>query len=108
MARASSSSNALSTFYEPSYSLKVIEAETRWALFVAHHNIAFLASNHATRLFNKMFGDLKAAKNFACSRTKCTAITKEALVPYYTTRVNKNMVYPFSVPMDESNKTDKS
>ena len=71
-----------------------------------HHNLAFLTSDHATRLFNKMFPDSKTAKNFACSRT---AIIKEALAPYYITKVKKSMVYPFSVLMDESNdKTDKS
>ena len=56
-----------------------------------------------------MFGDSKIAKNFACSRIKCSAITKEALSPYHTTRVKKNMVYPFSVLIDESHdKTDQS
>ena len=99
---ASSSSRSLSTFFEPSTSLKVIEAETRWALFVAHHNLAFLSSDHATKLFTKMFGDSKVAKNFGCSRTKCTAIIKEGLAPYYTTKLKKNLINPFSVMIDES------
>ena len=104
---ASSSSRSLSTFFEPSTSLKVIEAETRWALFVAHHNLAFLSSDRATKLFTKMFGDSKVAKNFGCSRTKCTAIIKEGLAPYYTTKLKKNLINPFSVMIDESNdKTD--
>ena len=42
MARASSSNYALSTFYDLSKSLKVIEADTRWALFVAHHNLVVI------------------------------------------------------------------
>ena len=106
---ASSSSRSLSTFFEPSASVKVIEAETRWALFVAHHNIAFLSSDHATRLFTHMFSDSKIAKNFSCGRTKCTAIIKQALAPYYTTKVKKSLLNPFSVMMDESNdKSNKS
>ena len=76
LAAASASSRSLSSFFEPSTSLKVIEAETRWALFVTHHNLAFLSSDHATKLFSKMFNDSKVAKNFACGRTKCTAIIK--------------------------------
>ena len=52
-----------------------------------------------------MFNDSKVAKNFACGRTKCTAIIKEGLAPYYTA----NLINPFSVMIDESNdKTDKS
>ena len=51
-----------------------------------------------------MFPDLKIAKYFACSCTKCTAIIKQAVAPYYIAK--KSMVYPFPVLMDESN--DKS
>ena len=55
-----------------------------------------------------MFGDSKVAKNFGCSRTKCTAIIKEGLAPYYTAKLKKNLINPFSVMIDESNdKTDK-
>ena len=31
----------------------VIEAEAQWALFVAKLNLAFLTSDHATKLFSK-------------------------------------------------------
>lgn len=109
LASAASSSRSLSAIFERPTSLRVIEAETRWALFVAHHNLAFLSSDHATKLFPKMFGDSKLAKNFGCSRTKCTAIIKEALAPYYTAKLKENLINPFSVMIDESNdKTDTS
>ena len=47
-----------------------IEAEVRWATFIAKHNIAFLASDHATSPFSKIFPDYKITEKFACARTK--------------------------------------
>lgn len=79
------------------------------ASFRDFHNIAFLASDHATKLFHKMFPDTEIAKKISCGRTKTTAIVKEALAPHFLNETTKNMSYPFSLLMDESNdKTDKS
>ena len=109
MANAAKSSRSLASFCTPQSSQKVIEAETRWATFTAKHNIAFLASDHATMLFHKMFPDSEIARKFSCGRTKTTAIVKEALAPHYLHKTISNMSNPFSVMMDESNdKTDKS
>ena len=109
MAAASSSSRSLSSFFQPAVTQSVIEAETRWALFVAKHNLAFLNSDHATKLFAKMFKDSEIARKFSCARTKCAAITTDALAPYYTNKLIKNLKNPFSIMIDESNdKTDKS
>lgn len=106
MANAAKSSRLLASFCTPQSSQK---AETRWATFTAKHNIAFLASDHATKLFHKMFPDSETARKFSCGRTKTTAIVKEALAPHYLHKTISNMSNPFSVMMDESNdKTDKS
>ena len=44
-----------------------IKAETRWAIFVAKHNIAFLASDLATNLIRIMFpDDSKIARKLFC------------------------------------------
>ena len=87
----------------------MIEAETRWAMFVSKHNVAFLSSDHANKLFAKMFPDSEVAKKFACGRTKTTAIVKEALAPHFLKKTIQNMVNHFSILMDESNdKNDKS
>ena len=78
-------------------------------MFVSKHNLAFLTSDHATKLFPKMFPDSEIAKQFACARTKTTAIVKEALSPYHLKTTIESMCNPFSVLIDESNdKTDKS
>ena len=47
----------ISTFFQPEVAQRVIEAETHWSLFIAKHNIAFLNSDHASKLFAKMFND---------------------------------------------------
>ena len=107
---AAKSSLSLASFCTPQSSQsKVIEAETRWATFTAKHNIAFLVSDHATKLFHKMFPDSEIARKFSCGRTKTTSIVKDALAPHYLHKTISNMSNPFSVMMDESNdKTDKS
>ena len=74
-----------------------------WSIFVAKHNVAFLNSDHAKRLFREMFPDSAIAKRFACGCTKTTAIVKEALTPHYHNKVVNNLSYPFSILMDESN-----
>ena len=78
-------------------------------MFDAKHNLAFLNSEHASKLFAQMFPDSEIARKFACGRTKTTAIVKEELSPYYQAKAIHNMSNPFSVLMDESNdKQDKS
>ena len=76
------------------------EAETRWALFVTKHNLAFFTSDHATKLLNQIFKESETARKFSCARTKCTAIIKEALALYFTSKLVKNLV---SILIDESN-----
>ena len=103
MSKAASSSFSLTSLYKAQQSASVIEAETHWAMFVSKHNLAFLASDHATKLFPKMFPDSKIAKSFACGRTKTTAIVKEALSSHFLKKTTESMSNPFSIMMDESN-----
>ena len=51
-------------------------------LFCAKHNLAYLKSDHATKLFKEMFPDSEIAKKFACGCTQTSAIAKEALSTY--------------------------
>ena len=79
----------------------MFEAETRWAAFVAKHNVAFLASDHANKLYPKMFPDSDFAKKFACGRTKTTTIVKEALSPHFLEKTTRNLSKnPYSLMMD--------
>ncbi len=105
------SSKSITSFLRPQVSHSVIEAEALWASFVVEHNLAFNASDHATKLFPKMFPDSEVAKKFACGRTKTAAVIKGALAPNLSEKMLANLEKsnPFSIMMDESNdKTDKS
>ena len=109
MAQASSSTRSVVTFFRPQTSMQVIEAEALWSKFVATHNVSFQSSDHAMKLFRRMFPDSEVAKKFSCGHTKTAAIIKEALAPHYLERTLSDMSNFFSVMMDESNnKTDKS
>ena len=109
IAQSSSSSKPVTSFFSQPALQQTISAEARWALFVAKHNLAFLTSEHASKMFSKMFPDSKIASNFGCGRTKATAIVKEALAPHYLEKTVQSMSNPFSLLIDESNdKTDKS
>ena len=88
-----------------------IEAEVRWATFIAKHNIAFLASDHVTSPFSKIFPDSKITEKFAClCSNKSTAIIKNATCSHFHRRVVDTLSStPFSLLIDESNdKTAKS
>ena len=64
MAKASSSSRSVTSFFRPECSPRILEVESLWCKFVAEHNLAFQMSDHATKLFNRMFSDSEIAKNF--------------------------------------------
>ena len=70
---------------------------------MAKHNLAFETSNHATKLFHRMFPDSEIAKRFACGHSKTAAIIKEALAPHYLSKSLHDMSKVYSVMMDESN-----
>lgn len=89
---AASGTKYVGSFFKPQVAKSVIEAETRWSMFVAKHNLAFLSSEHASKLFTQMFPDSEVAKKFGCGPTKCTAIVTEALAPHYLDKtVQKNV-----------------
>ena len=51
-----------------------------------------------------MIPNSQISKIYACSSTKCTAIVKEALAPYFSKLLNQSLINnPFSLLIDESN-----
>ena len=91
MATASSSSRSITSMFNPKVSESAIKAEALWAMFVAKHNIPFLASDHANILFPKMFPDSELAKQFSSGRTKTTAIVTQALAPHFLNKVTSEL-----------------
>ncbi|XP_036322188.1 uncharacterized protein LOC118736207 [Rhagoletis pomonella] len=58
-------------------------AEIKVAAFCAEHNIAFTSMDHLSPLINNTFLESKAAQNFACRRTKTTALIKNMSLRTY-------------------------
>ena len=69
-------------------------------MYVAKHNLAFLNSEHASKLFAQMFPDSEIARKFACGRANTTVIVKEALSTYYHAKAIHNTYVKSSVLMD--------
>ena len=65
----SCSSRSVASFFKPQTSQATIEAESLWCQFVAKHNLSFQVSDHATKLFHRMFPDSDVAKKFVCGHT---------------------------------------
>ena len=55
MAKAVSSTRSIGSCFRPQTLQGVIEAEALWSLFVVQHNLSFQSSDHATKLFHRMF-----------------------------------------------------
>ena len=109
MAKACSTTKSVTSFFRPHAPLNVIEAESLWCKFVAQHNLSFQNSDHATKLFHRMFPDSEIARKFSCGHTKTAAIVTNALAPHYLNKATQDMSKFFSIMMDESNdKNDKS
>ena len=57
----------LESYSSVSMDLHVSTSELLWAHFTAEHNLSFALSDHATRVFTKMFPDSQIAKKFSSS-----------------------------------------
>ena len=108
-ASAASSSRSVTSFYKPQLRQSVTEAEVRWAMYTAKHNLSFLSSDHASKLFKVMFSDSEIAKSFSSGHTKTAAVITDGLAPHFHAKTVSNLYTPFSILIDESNdKVDKS
>jgi len=84
--------NADSKLKEPTTKAEVLHTN-----FIVQHNLAFLSSDHMTRLYPKMFPDSQIAKSFACSRTKTSCVLNDAMMPslkdYLTSYMKENFFH---------------
>jgi hypothetical protein len=77
---------------------QVTRAETLFSNFAAEHNLSFTVSDHFTDLCKKMIQDSKIAEMFACKRTKCTQIIKQAIAPdLWRTLIKRCKKQPFTI-----------
>ena len=78
-------------------------AEALWANFTAEHNLAFALSDHATKLFGRMFPDSDIVKRFLSGQTKMTAVVTNVLAPFVQEKLIVAMKSrPFSLLFDEA------
>ena len=83
---------------------KVTMAELYFTTFIAEHNLPFLLADHFTKLCKVMFPDSRIANEFACGRTKSTAIMKHALGDKLNAEVIKTcQSSPFTILCDGGN-----
>ena len=83
---------------------QVMTSEIYFATFMAEHNVPFLAADHFSKLCKSMFPESKIAQQFACSRTKTTAIIKKALPPTFSDEVVQTCrTSPFTLLCDGDN-----
>ena len=76
-AEAKGSTRSIEQFMtSASADLGVIRAETLWTQYVVERNMPFAASDDFTSVVKKIFPDSKIASQFACRRTKTTAIAR--------------------------------
>ena len=84
---------------------KILKAEILWCIATAEHDISFLTSDHATKLFRLMFPDSPVASGFRCSRTKTSYIINDGISvanqEKLKEKLNNNI---YSILIDESNK----
>jgi hypothetical protein len=82
---------------------KALNAELLFCSFVIEHNLPISVTDHATKLFPKMFSDSTTAAKYASSRTKSTALIEMMASDTQTQLVQKLRHQPFTLATDGSN-----
>lgn len=70
MAKSAGASNIKSFFKAKCDDYSTINAEVMFTEFLVEHNCPLSVSDHASKLFKKMFPDSKIAEQYGCARTK--------------------------------------
>ncbi len=103
---AANQPNIASSFARSSCSTsdQVTIAETYFSMFIAEHNLPFMAADHFSKLCKVMFPDSKIASEYSSGRTKATAIVKHALAPTLNLEVVDQCISsPFTILCDGGN-----
>lgn len=83
--------------------VNIKELEITLAAFLAEHNIAFLATDHLTKLLKSKIPDSKIVQGMNLSRTKATSIVNNVIAPHiFNEHVKYLQDHKFSLLIDES------
>ncbi|KAJ8004299.1 hypothetical protein DPEC_G00157690, partial [Dallia pectoralis] len=74
--------------------VKTRRAEVKMTAGLVVHNIPLAFADHLGPLLKECFGDSKTAQEYRCARTKSSCIINEALAPYFTKELVKEMKKP--------------
>ncbi|XP_045073983.1 uncharacterized protein LOC121565698 [Coregonus clupeaformis] len=86
--------------------VKTRRAEVKMTAGLVVHNVPLAFADHLGPLLKECFGDSKTAQEYRCARTKSSCITNEALAPYFTQELVKEMKKaPYTLVTDGSNDT---
>ncbi|XP_056617731.1 uncharacterized protein LOC130432412 isoform X1 [Triplophysa dalaica] len=86
--------------------VKTRRAEVKVTAGLVVHNVPLAFADHLGPLLKECFGDSKTAQEYRCARTKSSCITNEALAPYFTQQLSKEMKKaPYTLVTDGSNDT---
>jgi hypothetical protein len=104
--KSSASASNMRQYFLTEKDQSVIRAEVLFTQFVVEHNIPVAASDHCSKLFRAMFPDSKVASQYACGRTKTTAIN-ETLADDTDDNISQYLRSgPFSLATDGSTDMD--
>ena len=95
-------------FFASNNDLSVIRAETLFTEFVVEHNIPIACTDHAGKLFQKMFPDSSIVKKYGCARTKTTNIIQTLANTDAASLISKMLIGPFSIATDGSNDNEST
>ena len=102
-----STSKALAITFPGDDSLKV---EVLWLLKLVVSNFSFRSTDKVGDLFQAVFQDSKIAAKFSLYQTKSSYVISEALLPYFTHVMGRDLLksgFPFSLHFDETTSTQK-
>lgn len=86
--------------------LQTRRAEVKMTAGLVVHNVPLAFADHLGPLLKDCFGDSKTAQDYRCARTKSSCIINEALAPYFTLELVKELKNgPYTLVTDGSNDT---
>lgn len=91
---------------ESTQEYSVVNAECLFTSLIVEHNIPLSVSDHASKIFHKMFPDSEIAKKYSCARTKTTAIIGEMATSATEKNVRTLESKMFNLSTDGSNDVD--
>lgn len=103
-----SASKTLTSFFKPETADSTTNAEVLFTSFLVEHNLPLAVADHFCPLLKSMCPDSKIAQNYACKRTKTTAVVQSLAEASQSEIVDNLKNSAFSIATDGSNDNEES